>query len=148
METYLTQLLEDLLARHGDFPPQPNIKALSPTPDFPEVMIDSMTYLYGPTYTMEELFEVKAEAFPPAESLDDEQITHLTDAILALWESLNLTADYPEEVTKRDLYPQLVRLWDGDPVPVVRSSSVHLEFCDYDPENCPWKREHCTCGAL
>lgn len=142
---YLTQLLDDLRGRHGIFPEKPNIRAFAPDPDFPEEMEGSMIYLYGPQYAMSDLFEISTEAFPPAEMLSPEQAETLVQAILELWASVNLFADLPDGLPLSLAYPQLVRLWGSEPVSVVREGMVHLEFCEYETENCPWPEAYCRC---
>lgn len=148
MEAYLSQLLADLLNRHGQFPPEPNMRALTPDPGYPEVMTGAMEFLYGPQYLMEDLFEISLEAFPPENLLTDQQITSLNQAILSLWESVNLITDVPEKAGQRAFYPQLIRLWAREPVSVVRTGNTHLEFCASDPDTCPWAGDVCHCGSV
>lgn len=145
MNTYIQQLCEDLRSHHGKFPPLPNIRAISPYSDFPDFMEGPMMFLYGPKYEMADLFEISHEAFPPLEKLSGAHVGQLNDAILGLWESLNIFADIPKGVPAEKLYPQLVSKWAEAPLPVLPFGRVHLEFCDYESSDCPWGSEHCEC---
>ncbi|MEZ4829285.1 MAG: hypothetical protein R3C61_23805 [Bacteroidia bacterium] len=145
MNTYVNQLCEDLRSHHGNFPSLPNIRAISPYPDFPDFMEGPMMFLYGPKYQMADLFEITAEAFPPLEKLTQAHICLLNEAITALWKSLNIYADIPRGVPPEKIYPQLVHKWAESPIPVLPFGQVHLEFCDYEAQECPWGEVHCEC---
>lgn len=145
MLAYLAHLLDGLRSRHGIFPEAPDIRALAPDPGFPDVMESSMMYLYGPEYPMEELFGIPAAAFPPLVQLTEDQAAALAQAILDLWNSVNLEADLPPRIPLFLAYPELVRRWEGDPVSIVRDGSIHLEFCSYKPASCPWPGQYCMC---
>ena len=145
MQPYLDGLLADLLARHGQFPPEPNVRALAPDPNFPEFMADSINYLFGPQYAMSDLFDLSAEAFPPPEKLTEAQASSLAQGILALWRSLNLLVDLPQGLPWTLAYPVLLRLWREESVPVVREGFVTLECCEYEPDHCPWPASYCMC---
>ena len=145
LQPYLDGLLADLRERHGQFPPEPNLRALAPDPTYPEEVEDTIAYLYGPEYAMSELFDLGAEAFPPAAELSQDQAAALAEAILDLWRSLNIEADLPQGLPLALAYPVLVRRWGGEPVPVVRQGRVHVAFCDYEPADCPWPEAYCAC---
>ncbi|MEM6261655.1 MAG: hypothetical protein AAGI38_04035 [Bacteroidota bacterium] len=119
MEAYLSQLLTDLCARHGQFPPEPNMRSLAPDPHFPEAMTDSLAYLYGPRYSMSDLFDLEVEVFPPLEKLTEAQATNLAQAILDLWRSINIEADLPDDLPLHIAYPVLLQRWKGEPLSVV-----------------------------
>ncbi|MEZ4777204.1 MAG: hypothetical protein R3D00_28770 [Bacteroidia bacterium] len=145
MNTYVNQLCEDLRSHHGKFPTLPNIRAISPYSDFPDFMEGPMMFLFGPKYEMADLFEISPEAFPPVEKLSAEHIRQISDAILGLWESLNIYADLPKGVPAEKIYQQLVHKWAESPIPVLPFGQVHLEFCDYESSDCPWGDEYCRC---
>jgi hypothetical protein len=146
MQSYLSQLLGDLRDRHGQFPPEPNIRALAPDPNFPEFMTDSMNYLYGPQYAMGELFDLGVEAFPPPKKLTEAQAEALAQGILDLWRSLNLFVDLPAGLPLYLAYPVLLRFWREEPVPIVRDGRITLECCEYEPVRCPWPTSFCMCN--
>ena len=145
MQQYLDGLLADLRARHGIFPPAPNLRALAPDPAYPEEVEDSIAYLYGPRYAMSDLFDLAAEAFPPRDRLTAAQAATLAQAIIDLWASLNFAVYLPDGLPLHLAYPLLVKRWQEEPVSVVRDGRVTLEFCHYEPTHCPWPARFCMC---
>ena len=145
MQPYLDQLLEDLRARHGQLPPEPNWRALYPNHPAPEGLEYIIAWENGYDLPMPELFDLPADAFPPPEQLDEDQIAALSDAILTRWASFHIQADIPDNIPYRIVYPVLRDRWVGEPVSVVWEGALHLEFCDYEPERCPWGEVYCTC---
>lgn len=142
---YLYQLCEDLKACQGQFPDPPNLRALTPDPAYPDCMAGSMQYLYGPAYRMSELFEIEAERFPPAAQLSEQEKLQVVEAILAVWRSLNVEADLPKRMPLHLAYEALTRYWADEKISIVTDGMIHLEFCDYEPPQCPWATQYCVC---
>ena len=93
------------------------------------------------------MFGVEKIAFPPAEKLTDSQALQLVDAIEMLWESRNISPFYPDELPVKLKYTLLVGKWDEE---WLFCPSMHstIEFCDYNPEVCPFGEAYCTCKDL
>ena len=60
---------------------------------------------------MAEWFGIEEYAFPPFYKLTKEQTEQLNHAIIDLWSMFNIKAIFPEEMSCRDRYTQMVRFW-------------------------------------
>jgi hypothetical protein len=114
MERYISQLIEDLQAAKSKKIQNEEEKA-----------------------TMEEYFEIKQTAFPPADRLSESQINVLNDAIQSLLYSHNYMVNITmlKDLPAQNLYQYLVKQWT-EKIPYVTSGLLGLEFCDYNPEEC------------
>lgn len=68
----------------------------------------------------------------------------MVDEILKLWDAYNFYAELPENLPDEIAYKVLVDHFDK-PVEWVSEGTLHIEFCDYDPERCPFPEEFCKC---
>jgi len=153
MQNYLTQFLHDLKGAQNNKPVKPNYKVLYPDhpandPEYEGHLDYIMEWEMGPQYDADDLFGISVDAFPPAERLTESQQQSLVEAILELWQAFNIVADYPDEVPVTALYNALVNRWKGEPFQYISEGTLHLEFCHYEPEECPWGLEYCTCKEL
>jgi len=82
--------------------------------------------------------------FPPADRLTDEELDALTQALCRLWAAYNFTAVLPDVVPSRLVYPLLLKRME-EPTFVMTRGNTGIEFCDYEPSECPWGLEYCTC---
>jgi len=89
-------------------------------------------------------FGFEPNQFPPVEKIEDEQLKMLCDAICRLWASFNYTASFPEKTPERILYPILVNAMH-EPRMYAKRGHIGVEFCDYEPENCPFGAASCSC---
>lgn len=89
-------------------------------------------------------FGLEPEQFPPPERLTDEQLDALTQALIRLWAAFNFTAVVPSIAPGRVLYPLLLKKM-LEPATVMDFGHVGVEFCDYEPERCPFGIEWCSC---
>lgn len=63
----------------------------------------------------------------------------MVDEILKLWDAYNFCAELPENLPDEIAYKVLVDHFDK-PVEWVSEGTLHIEFCDYDPERCPFPK--------
>ena len=97
-----------------------------------------------PAVTMFDHFGLRAEEFPPAERLTDEQLEALVTAIRRLWAAHNLTAVVSDLAPARVVYPVLLERMNK-PAMLLKFGNIGIEFCHYEPAECPWGLEYCTC---
>ena len=97
-----------------------------------------------PAVTMFDHFDLGAEVFPPANLLSDKQIGELVTALRRLWAAFNFTAVLPEKLPARVAYPVLLKRM-AEPAMLMTFGHIGIEFCHYEPEECPWGLEWCTC---
>ena len=153
MQQYITQLIQDLSAAKGKHPTTPDYKLLHPNhpaadPEYEGELDHLIEWEMGSSYTMSDLFGIDGHVFPSAEQLSEEQQKDIIDAILDLWLSFNIAADFPAVVPVTTLYNVLVNRWKAKPVNYMSVGTLHLEFCHYDPTECPWGMEYCQCKDL
>jgi hypothetical protein len=154
MQKYITQLLTDLKAAQKDKPEKVDYKLLHPdhpaaSPEYKGYLDYIIEWETAPEWKMDDLFGIKGDAFPPLEKLNDEQINQLVDGILELWASFNIDAVILDDrISARMIYPVLVNHWKTETIQYISEGTLHLEFCHYVEESCPWGSEYCTCKEL
>ena len=97
-----------------------------------------------PRSTMFFHFGLRPEVFPPAERLSDEQMDLLVPAIRRLWATFNFSASLPDRAPSRVVYPLLVERMNR-PAMLMEFGVTGIEFCDYEPERCPFGKGFCEC---
>lgn len=100
-----------------------------------------------PKITMFDHFGFEPEHFPPAERLTDEQIEALTEGICRLWAAYNFTPVFPQQAPARVVYPLLLARM-GEPALVAKRGHIGLEFCQYEPDQCPFGTDYCDCKSF
>jgi len=150
MQTYITQLIEDLTYRTNNPVAPPDYKLLHPNhhalePQYGGMLDYIVSWECAVDEPMAKVFGIAPEAFPPPEQLTEAQATQVNEAILALWAAHRIIADYPSEVPALVLYRVLRNSWAEDGVQLITGGSMHKEFCNYYPEECPWGTEFCAC---
>jgi len=154
MQQYLNQLLADLKAAQTKQPEKPDYKVLYPDHQANDPIYDGMMdYMIewdnAPEWKMDDLFEIKSEVFPPVEKLTTEQVTKLIDGILELWAHFNIDAVIPDDkIPVEIVYKELVNSWKTETIQYISEGTLHLEFCHYDENNCPWGYEYCSCKDI
>ncbi|GEM_PF-430356 len=153
MQSYITQLLHDLKAAQNNLPPPKDYALLYPNhpaahPKYEGDLDYIIEWEMGDAQPMEELFGISPNALPPVEQLTNEQAESLCHAILELWQAFNILADFPDDVPAKLLYRAFRNYWIEHPVSYTSTGRLHLEFCHYIPEQCPWGLEYCTCKDL
>jgi len=167
METYLTQLRSDLhaatLARWRRCPPhffqaglrdamhQPPegyVKKPAPEemPGYFEASIGEMEdWLHGkPAITMFDHFGFTPDQFPPAEQLTEAQAQALVDALVRLWVAYNFLPTVPKKTPARVFYPAILARM-AEPAKVMERGVNGIEFCYFNPEECPFGEANCSC---
>ena len=85
--------------------------------------------------------------FPPAERLSDEELDALSQALCRLWAAYNFTPVFPDTAPGRVVYPQMLKRME-EPTFVMTHGHLGVEFCEYEPSECPWGLEYCTCKGF
>lgn len=146
MQKYVTQLLADLEAAKANRPPKPDVRALYPNHPALDFGLDYIAeWECAPRMPMTELFGIDPIVFPDADRLTKEQLSELIEGIFDLWEFYNFDACISDEVPYHLVYTAFVKKWREGYVSYVSEGVTHLEFCDYEPNNCPWGLEFCNC---
>ncbi len=139
MDRYFNQLIEDLKnAAKRKRPPKMELD-----PEL-EVVRGAEEYLYGTPYMLGVLLGISKNTFPPPEKLNENQLEQLATEIEYLWAEFNFHPVFPDDLPAIFRYKLLLSKWD-EPVQYVSAGNIHVEFCDYDTENCPFPKKYCMC---
>jgi len=139
MQKYVNQLIEDIKAITAN-PEQ------APEPQEGEVIQPQIErWIHGGSLsTMGQLFGLEKVQFPPEDKLTTTQKEELVDAMMILWRAYHFNAVFPGKLPKALRYTHIVDCLDRD-VPFIGEGRFSLEFCYYEPENCPFDLEYCSC---
>ena len=91
-----------------------------------------------------EIMGLQVEQFPSAEYWSEEEAAQLVIALNDLLEHYNLFADYPSNLPPHMAYTTLVGALEKY-APILPYGEWHLEFCHYDPAECPFGEAYCSC---
>jgi hypothetical protein len=138
MKRYIEQLIEDIRHAVEHAPPQ----------EFPETDLDdeealemeleeSERIVNGPFEKLGDIVGLSKGLLPAPERLTEKQKMTLIPELEKLLNAYNFIPDYPENVPFGMLYKAFYTIWDDDFVRIT-SGQYHIEFCDYDEENCPF----------
>ncbi len=144
MERYLSHLIEDIHQART------SIKAPSHEWDFVdfenegeiEDMAFAEEYIYGTREPLSQITGITTEMLPPPERLSVPQQDRLVQEMEALLLHHNFVAEFPTSLPPEKKYFSLRNIWDHEFVEI-SFGTVRIEFCDLDPDYCPFP-EHCT----
>lgn len=140
MDNYLKYLIEDI-RNAAQFIP------VSPISDLPEKMEwyrGTLEFEITPERPMQEWFQLSKENFPPVHKLKPDQIELLVKELLNLWDVFNFKPVIPENLPADICYELLVDALEK-PVIWVSDGMIEIEFCQNNPETCPFPPEYCKC---
>jgi len=148
MEKYVVQLLEELEKLKGNKPEKPNVHILYPDHPALDYGLDYIAeWECAPLVSMSELLGFAQDNLPVVEKLTEKQAAVISDKILDVWQEFNFYADFPDGLPELTKYKILRKRW-GEDVQYVSEGMMHFEFCDYEPENCPFGIEYCSCKDI
>lgn len=140
MQRYIEQLSEDLDALAANPPPTTYYE----TPPFLEETPDAAELALVPFRTIEEWTGINQNAFPCILNLEQDEWVAVNQAILRLYEAMNIAlVDAPENLPSDMLYDALTLNWDME-IQYLPNAGFDLELCLGDPEICPYG-EYCHC---
>ncbi len=157
MKKYLHALLADLVEAKNNRPPVRQMQDDEFTPfeleefmessleDSADSCAENIDKAASTSRNIREIMGLEREQFPPADYWSEEEATQLVKAINDLLKHYNLSADYPQTLPPHMAYTTLVGALEKY-APIMPFGEWHLEFCDYNPEECPFGEAYCTCG--
>ncbi len=148
MQRYIEQLIEDLhQATWGLKPPHELWNESEADPD-DELELEDMSYvekyLYGDEQPISEITGINQEQLPSDEKLTQDERILLADELEKLLRYFHFYLDFPVNYPAHLRYPFIRKFWDEKHVPLSFGEN-HIEFCDYDEENCPFPGYCNTC---
>ena len=138
MQTYLSQLITDM-HQSATHVPQSRIPEGTFDPDYQDELEAS------PDYPMSHWFGLTKEQFPASYRLSPEQLELMADEFEQLWAAYSFEPDFPEGLPAKRRYELMRDYLDHECSHWPGGWVHHFEFCDYDPENCPFGTEYCKC---
>jgi len=141
MQKYLNQLIEDMRLAATRVP-QSKVPEGTFDEDYmmelEEMEEEPMSYWLG----------CEMIQFPPADRLKPKQLSFIAVEFENLLDAFSFEPDFPEGLPAKRRY-ELMRnhldhkctYWPGGWV-------HHFEFCNYEPENCPFGNEFCKCKDI
>lgn len=99
------------------------------------------------TGNIREIMGLNREQFPPADYWTEEEAAQLVIALNDLLGHYHLAADYPPNLPPHLAYSTLVGALEKY-APIMPFGEWHLEFCNYNPEECPFGEAYCGCNNI
>jgi hypothetical protein len=133
MQRYIEQLLETMQEAYHNRP-APRYLELPEEMECLRDVIDLEMSLEEEELTMETIFGIPQNYFPPENRLSDEQIRQLTEGILSLWREFHYEAVFRKgEFSERENYTKLVECWkQTHPLFRGTNGTWYIEMFDYE----------------
>ncbi len=148
MERYIQQLIDDIHKATWNLnPPHKLWEESNANPD-DELELEDMSYIEqyveGEEQPISQITGIDQEQLPPEERLTTEQQALLATELETLLQNFHFVLDFPETFPAYRRYPFIRDFWNEEHVPLSFGES-HIEFCEYDVENCPFPDFCATC---
>lgn len=146
IDTYLVQLTEQMRTSSKNLP-DPNVMSEFDEESLPEELKPfayAERYIHGKAKTISVITNVPSESFPPIEILSEAQASFLYDEMKRLLNAYCFFADFPEGLPIEIKYRLLRKKWE-DKVVYTGEGMTCFEFCDYEPDRCPFPEKFCSC---
>ncbi len=147
MKRYIEQLIEDLQEAKSYAPKQKAASEMTENEFMEELYEIDRIIDEEEDKPMYNIFGIDPQIFPPHEKLTDEQATLLSSKIIDLWAEFNIDAVYPVNFPLAKLYPLLVEKFK-EPFLYFPMGMTDIEFCNCEPDKCPFGEEYCDCKEL
>ena len=156
MKKYLTVLLSDIAEAKNN---RPDIRSVTDDEimpfeleDFWENNLDAETEKDTTQPAVEppkarnirEIMGLQAEQFPSADYWSADEAAQLVVALNDLLKHYNLVAAYPNDLPSLMAYSTLVGALERY-APIMPFGDWYMEFCNYDPMQCPFGEAYCDC---
>ncbi len=138
MHHYLAHLISDM-RQAATRVPQLRI----PKGEFdPDYMLDLENSAEKP---MNQWFDLEKETFPPSEKLTKDQLELMAEEFEKLWADFSFFPDFPEGLPAKRRYELMREYLDHPTQHWPGGWQHHFEFCNGEPENCPFGSAFCRC---
>jgi hypothetical protein len=148
MERYIEQLIADIRKATWNMRPPHELWIESKADPDNELELEDMShvekYLYGEKEPVSVITGIDQNQLPPPEKLTEEQQTLLAAELENLLQYFHFYLDFPDNYPIHLRYPFILNFWGEEHV-VLSFGENHIEFCDYEEENCPFPGYCNTC---
>lgn len=148
-DNYIIQLEKDMKESARNLP-APNVMSEFDEESLPEelkMFANVERFLNGKADRISAITNIDTAAFPPPNQLTDAQTVFLCDEIIRLLNAFCFYADFPKGLPAEIKYTLLRLKWD-EKVVYNGEGMTCFEFCDYEPDRCPFPVEYCHCKDL
>lgn len=151
MEHYLKQLIDDIRQASWNVRPPHQLWAESKADPDNELELEDMSfieqYVEGEEQPIGEITGIGQEQLPPPELLSEAQQAVLAEELEKLLDLFHFKLDFPATFPAALRYPFIRNFW-GERHVALSFGENHIEFCDYDEENCPFPGYCTTCKEV
>ncbi len=144
MNRYVEQLIEDI-RRAGEMAP-PDVETATDLDEdeaLEQHFADVERYIAGETDgTLSTITGILTDTLPQPEKLTPAQLSRLVSELVILLNKWNFYPEFPDKLPDELKYRALLGVWDDEQT-YAKSGMMHLEFCNFDPESCPFTG-YCT----
>lgn len=141
MQNYINQLIEDLHKIADKVNPSGNTEeeeeAVNDEETFLKHLADIERYVYGEEVLISHITGIAQEELPPPEILSESQQAHLATELECFLEHFHFALDFPANYPKHLRYGFIKKFWT-EKHPAMQFGTSHIEFCNYERENCPF----------
>jgi hypothetical protein len=88
---------------------------------------------------------VETDTFPDISKLEAEEVASLCNEVSSLLYTYNFCVILPKELPAKQKYKLLRDIWD-EAYEYAAGQKTYVEFCDCDPECCPFPLNCCQCN--
>lgn len=149
MQRYIQQLLEDIRLATWNMKPPRDLWEYADPDD--EVQLEDMSYvekyLYGDEEKISTITGIDSNLLPPPEKLSVEHQAILAAELENLLQLFHFYLDFPQNYADHLRYPFIRNFWNEKHVALSFGES-HIEFCDYEEDNCPFPGYCTTCKEV
>ncbi len=149
MQKYVDQLIESI--REAGWRVKPPHELWDHADLDSELELEDMAYvekyIYGEEKPMAEITGIDPTELPPPEKLTIKQRALLAEELEKLLLIKNFVPDFPAKLPFHLRYPHLRELWEDSHVEVSFGEN-HIEFCDYNEDQCPFPGYCYTCKEV
>lgn len=149
MERYIEQLIEDF-REAAKQTPEPSELWDDVDMDNPGEVEDIAyveRFVYGTPQMLSEIVGIAKIQLPPVGRLSSVQTAKLLDEMLVLLYAYHFVPIFPDDLPSRLKYRVLRANWDSEQV-YVGGGESEIEFCDLEPDECPYPHKFCTCRKV
>jgi len=149
MQRFINQLIEDIHEVTPNTNPAIELKDCLAHDDdtFFEHIENVEKFLYGEGEYISTITGIDFNFLPPPEKLTSEQQALLATELENLLQHFHFHLDFPQKLPYNLRYPFIRKFWKEKHVALSFGTS-HIEFCDYEVENCPFPGYCKTCEEI
>jgi len=147
MQNYINQLSDDILEACRVAEIQDQLNSHEDDDEGEAAIQSAENFVYGDTEPLSSITGIAPIVLPPPERLTQEQKSQLAGVLEKLLIIKKFLPEFPHQLPMHRRYQFLREMWSEEFAPPL-TGHVHVQFCQYIPEECPFP-EYCDhCGEF